>query len=166
MATTGISASLAAVIQEHGRPDCHIGGGEEESPWVPFAEGVYIRHLMFDVRSNSWANILWVKKGGSLGRHRHRGPVFACTLEGSWRYLEYDWVARPGSYVREMPGVIHTLVSDDPNGMKTFFWLNGSLEFYDDKDNLLDTLDVFWNINHYLSYCREKGLKVNPKLFL
>ncbi|HTQ86248.1 MAG TPA: hypothetical protein VMI93_08550, partial [Candidatus Solibacter sp.] len=75
MGITAISASLAAVIQEHGRPDCHIGGGEEESPWVPFAEGVYIRHLMFDVRSNSWANILWVKKGGSLGRHRHRGPV-------------------------------------------------------------------------------------------
>ena len=92
--------------------------------------------------------------------------MFAVTLEGSWRYLEYDWVARPGSYVHESPGVIHTLVSDDPHGMKTMFWLNGSLEFYDDNDNLLQTLDVFWFINHYVSYCREHGIKLNPKLWV
>ncbi len=160
------SSSLAAVIQEYGRPDIHIGGGEDESPYVPFKENVFIRHLAFDVRTNSFANILWVKKGGMLGRHRHRGPISACTLEGSWRYLEYDWVARPGSYVRENPGVIHTLVSNDPNGMKTIFFLNGSLEFYDDNDALLETLDVFWFIDHYLSYCRAKGLKINEKLWI
>ena len=157
---------IAQVIQEFGRPDVHIGAGEDESPYVPFIENVYIRHLAFDVRGSSFANILWVKKGGKLGRHKHRGPVFACTLEGSWRYLEYDWVARPGSYVRESPGAIHTLVSDDPNGMKTFFWLNGSLEFYDDNDKLTETLDVFWFIHHYVSYCREHGLKLNPKLWV
>ena len=166
MSTIDISSSLDAITREYGRPDIHIGAGEDESPYVPFVENVYIRHLAFDVRSSMFANILWVKKGGKLGRHRHRGPVFACTLEGSWRYLEYDWVARPGSYVHESPGVIHTLVSDDPNGMKTIFWLNGSLEFYDDNDNLLQTLDVFWFINHYVSHCREHGLKLNPKLWV
>ena len=160
------TSSLEAITLEFGRPDVHIGGSEEESPYVPFMENVYIRHLAFDVRNGAFANILWVKKGGKLGRHRHRGPVFACTLEGSWRYLEYDWVARPGSYVRENPGAIHTLVSDDPNGMKTFFYLNASLEFYDDQDNLLETLDVFWFINHYVSYCREHGLKINEKLWV
>jgi quercetin dioxygenase-like cupin family protein len=111
-----------------------------------------------------YANVLWVKKGGSLGRHRHRGRVFGYTLEGSWRYLEYDWIARPGSYVQESPGAIHTLVSDE--GMKTMFWLNGSLEFFDDNDNLLETLDVFWMMDHYLSYCRENGIKVNQKVFV
>ena len=166
MPTIDISNSLNAVTREYGRPDIHIGAGEDESPYVPFVENVYIRHLAFDVRSSMFANILWVKKGGKLGRHRHRGPVFACTLEGSWRYLEYDWVARPGSYVHESPGVIHTLVSDDPNGMKTMFWLNGSLEFYDDNDKLTETLDVFWFINHYVSYGREHGRKVNPKLWV
>jgi 2,4'-dihydroxyacetophenone dioxygenase len=156
MATPGRANSVMDVVREYGRPDCHIGAGEDESPYVPFAENVYIRHLAFDVRSNSFANILWVKTGGMLGRHRHRGPVWACTLEGSWRYLEYDWVAQPGSYVHESPGVIHTLVSD--HGMKTFF--------YDDKDNLTETLDVFWFMHHYLSYCREHGLAINQKLFV
>ena len=164
--TTETKSSLEAVYRQYGRPDVHIGAGEDESPYVPFKPNVYIRHLAFDVRNNCYANILWVTKGGVLGRHRHRGPVFACVLEGSWRYLEYDWVARPGSYVQESPGVIHTLVSDDPNGMKTFFWLKGSLEFYDDNDHLLETLDVFWFIDHYLSHCREHSLKVNPKLWV
>jgi 2,4'-dihydroxyacetophenone dioxygenase len=158
--------SLDAVTREYGRPDIHIGAGEDESPYVPFVENVFIRHLAFDVRTNSYANILWVTKGGMLGRHRHRGPILACTLEGSWRYLEYDWVSRAGSYVRENPGVTHTLVSDDPNGMKTMFFLNGSLEFVDENDNLLETLDVFWFINHYVTYCREKGLKLNEKLWI
>jgi 2,4'-dihydroxyacetophenone dioxygenase len=166
MAIVDAKSTLASVIQEYGRPDIHISASEDESPYVPFKENVFIRHLAFDVRTNSFANILWVKKGGVLGRHRHRGPISACTLEGSWRYLEYDWVARPGGYVRENPGVIHTLVSDDPNGMKTIFFLNGSLEFYDDNDVLLDTLDVFWFIDHYLNHCRAHGLKINEKLWI
>jgi hypothetical protein len=61
---------LAAVIYEYGRPDIHMGGAEDESPYVLFKENVFIRHLAFDVRTDSFANILWVKKGGMLGRHR------------------------------------------------------------------------------------------------
>jgi hypothetical protein len=158
-------SSVDAVVRDYAFPDVHIGGSEEESPWVPFkGNTTFIRHLAFDVRSNLYANVLWVKEGGMLGRHRHRGRVFGYTIEGSWRYVEYDWVARPGSYVQESPGAIHTLVSDE--GMKTMFWLNGSLEFFDEKDNLLETLDVFWMMDHYLSHCREHGIQVNQKLFV
>jgi 2,4'-dihydroxyacetophenone dioxygenase len=164
MSTIDAKASLDAVVRDYAFPDIHIGAGEDESPWVPFKPNSFIRHLAFDVRNNMYANILWVTKGGILGRHRHRGRVYACTLEGSWRYLEYDWVAKTNSYVQESPGAIHTLVSDD--GMKTMFWLNGSIEFFDDHDGLLETLDVFWFIDHYLNYCRQKNLKVNQKLFV
>jgi 2,4'-dihydroxyacetophenone dioxygenase len=164
MSTTDAKSSLDAVVREYAFPDVHIGAGEDESPWVPFKENSFIRHLAFDVRNNMYANVLWVTKGGMLGRHRHRGRVFGYTVEGSWRYLEYDWIARPGSYVQESPGVTHTLVSDE--GMKTVFWLNGALEFYDDGENLLETLDVFWFIDHYLSYCREHAIEVNKKLFV
>lgn len=161
-----VRGSIDAVVREYACPDIHIGAGEDESPWVPFKENVYIRHLAFDVRNNFYSNLLWVKKGGMLGRHRHRGRIFACTLEGSWRYLEYDWVARPGSYVQESPGAVHTLVSDDPNGMKTVFMMNGSLDFVDDNDHLLETLDVFWFIDHYTSYCKQNGIPINKKLFV
>ena len=165
MSTIDTKSSLDAVVRDYAFPDIHIGASEEESPWVPFkGNTTFIRHLSFDVRSNMYANVLWVKQGGMLGRHKHRGRVFGYTVEGSWRYLEYDWIARSGSYVQESPGAIHTLVSDE--GMKTIFWLNGSLEFFDEQDHLLETLDVFWFIDHYLSYCRENRIEINKKLFV
>lgn len=85
---------------------------EDSSPWVPFVPNVFIKHLTFDVRGSSAANVLWVQEGGTLGRHRHRGPVSGYVLEGSWRYLEYDWVGEPGDFVRESPGRSHTLYSE------------------------------------------------------
>jgi 2,4'-dihydroxyacetophenone dioxygenase len=30
-----------------------------------------------------------------IGTHFHRGTITMVCLEGSVRYLEYDWVARP-----------------------------------------------------------------------
>jgi len=29
-----------------------------------------------------------------------------------------------------------------------------------------ETLDVFWFINHYVSYCEANGLPINKQLFL
>jgi hypothetical protein len=46
------------------------------------------------------------------------------------------------------------------------FFLQGSLEFVDEQDNLTETLDVFWFINHYVSYCREHGIPLNKKLWV
>lgn len=144
-------------------PEAHISGAEEDSPWVPFVEHVWIRHLSFDVRTNTAVNVLRVEGGGSLGRHRHRGAVWGYTLRGSWRYLEYDWVARAGDFLHEHPGRSHTLVSDE--GMETIFSLNGSLEFLDERDEILEIVDVFWFIDHYTAYCETHGLRVNEALF-
>lgn len=146
----------------YAREEGYIDG--ESSPWVPFVPNVFIKHLTFDVRSSSAANVLWVQAGGLLGKHRHRGPVSGYVIEGSWRYLEYDWVGRPGDFIRESPGRTHTLFSE--HGMKTFFWLNGPLDFLDDEDRVLETVDVFWFIDHYVSHCNENGIKINESLFL
>ena len=156
----------AGIIIEFGLHGDHVGPSEAESPWVPFGDSAAIRHLSFDVRTGAVANILWVKGGGRIGTHRHRGAVSAITLEGTWGYYEYDWVARPGSFVYETPGTAHTLYSDDPNGMKAMFWINGAIEFFDDAGKLTDTFDVFWFINHYVSHCRAHGLPINKALFL
>ncbi|MDB5524926.1 MAG: tRNA modification GTPase [Rhizobium sp.] len=155
-----------AAIQKYGRDGAHIPGDDESTPWVPFGESAAIKHLCFDVRTNSVANILWVKGGGKIGTHKHRGVVSAVTLEGSWAYYEYDWTAKPGDFVYELPGAAHTLYSDDPNGMKALFWINGPIEFYDDNAKYVFTADVFWFIDHYTSYCREKGLKINEQMFI
>jgi hypothetical protein len=65
-----------------------------------------------------------------------------------------------------MPGTAHTLVTDDPIGMKALFWMQGANEFYDADGNFVETLDVWWFINHYENGCRELGVPINPKLYL
>ncbi|HEY4037724.1 MAG TPA: 2,4'-dihydroxyacetophenone dioxygenase family protein [Burkholderiaceae bacterium] len=154
------------VIKRHGVPGTHIGPTEGDSPWVPFGANAAIRHLAFDVRRNIYSNILWIKSGGVIGTHKHRGTVVMICLEGSARYLEYDWVAGPGSFIYETPGLTHTLVSDDPNGVKLFGWLEGAIEFFDEHGKFVETLDVWWFINHYESYCRTHGLPINRQLYL
>ena len=139
---------------------------EDDSPWVPFGPTAAIKHLAFDVRQNLFSNILWVKGPGVIGTHKHRGMVWAIGLEGSFRYLEYDWVCRPGEFITEMPGTAHTLVTDDPNGMKALFWMQGANEFYDENGQFVETLDVWWFINHYETYCREHGIPINKQLYI
>jgi hypothetical protein len=156
----------ADVIARHGVQGKFVSSDEKESPWVPFGSNAAIRHLAFDVRRNTYSNILWIKSGGVVGTHRHRGTVVMVCLEGSARYLEYEWVAGPGDFIYETPGLTHTLVSDHPQGVKLFGWLEGSTDFFDENGGFIETLDIWWYINHYESYCREHGLAVNEQLYL
>jgi len=153
-------------MRRHGLEGGYVNASEADSPWVPFGDNAAIRHLAFDVRANTYCNILWVKSAGVIGTHRHRGLVSALTLEGSMRYLEYDWVANPGDFFTEMPGQAHTLVSDNPTGMKAIFWMQGASEFYDKNGQHEFTVDVFWFINHYETYCEANGLKINKNLYI
>ena len=137
-----------------------------DSPWVPFGDNAAIKHLAFDVRQNLFSNILWVKGPGVIGTHLHRGTITMVCLEGSVRYLEYDWVASPGGLILEVPGESHTLVTEHPNGVKLFGWMQGPIEFYDDQGRFVETTDVWWFIDHYESHCRANGITINPKLYL
>ena len=137
-----------------------------DSPWVPFGDTAAIKHLAFDVRSNTFSNILWVKEPGVVGTHLHRGTIVMVCLHGSVRYLEYDWVASPGGLILETPGEAHTLVTEHPEGVKLFGWMQGPIEFYDDQGIFVDTADVWWFIHHYETHCREHGIPINPKLYL
>ena len=154
-----------AVVDQYIRPGTFVGNSEAESPWVPFGDNAAIRHLAFDVRNNVYANVLWIKSAGVIGTHKHRGMVWAIGLEGTFRYLEYDWLCHPGEFITEFPGHAHTLVTDEPDGMKAFFWMQGANEFYDENGNFVETLDVWWFIEHYETYCREHGLEINRPLY-
>ena len=72
---------------------------------------------MFDVSNGGWSSMLRVDPGCSLATHYHTQPVNGYTLQGSWRYLEHDWVARAGTLIFEPPGELHTLVADPDEGM-------------------------------------------------
>jgi 2,4'-dihydroxyacetophenone dioxygenase len=87
-------------------------------------------------------------------------------LEGSVRYLEYDWVASPGGLILEVPGESHTLVTEHPDGVKLFGWMQGPIEFYDENAEFVFTADVWWFMDHYETHCKAHGIPINPKLYL
>ena len=82
---------------------------DDERVWVPQAEKIWFRPLLLNTTNGEWVNLLRIAKGGVMNRHRHPAPVYGYVLKGQWRYLEHDWVAKPGMFVFEPPGEIHTL---------------------------------------------------------
>ncbi len=102
-----------------------------------------------------------VTGGGKVNRHRHSGgQVLGFVIQGSWHYLERDWVARPGTFIYEPPGDIHTLVVDEDAGdMITLFLLEGVIQYLDDDDKIIYQDDVFTKLELYLKYCREQGIE-------
>ena len=61
---------------------------------------------------------------------------------------------------------LHALRMIGDQGVKLFGWLQGATEFYDEHGTFIETLDVWWFINHYESYCRAQGIPINKQLYL
>jgi hypothetical protein len=55
------------------------------------------------------------------------------TMRGHWRYLEHDWVAKPGTFIYEPAGEAHTLVitEDSPEPAVIMFVVEGGLIYLD-----------------------------------
>ena len=113
--------------------------------------------------ANRASSILRVRPGKQLNPHFHPTGVFGFTLSGSWRYLEHDWVATPGTFLWEPPGEAHTLVVDASalEPMVTYFVSLGGLIYidnmqsgqpiaYDDGFTLLEIA-----LNYYKSIGRD-----------
>ena len=154
-----IEEKLKAFAEEVSLPDQAIDS--EKIPWVPQGERSWFKPLRFDLSTGRWINVLRVEGDGKINRHRHTGgQVMGYCLEGSWRYVERDWIARPHTLVYEPPGDIHTLVVNEGEaGMTTLFILEGTIQYLDDDDNLIYQDDVFSKYERYLDYCEQQGIK-------
>jgi quercetin dioxygenase-like cupin family protein len=131
----------------------------DDVPWVPQTDRVWFKPMRFDLARGSWVNLLKVRPGGAVNRHRHSGgQVLAYTIQGTWRYAERDWVAKPGTFVYEPPGDIHTLMVDGEEEMITLFILEGTVQYLDDRDSVIYQDDVFTKLKRYIEYCEENKI--------
>lgn len=127
--------------------------------WVPQAEGVDFKPLLFSVSQGYFVNLLRVRKAGVLSRHRHAGTVHAFTLRGTWHYLEHDWVAEAGDYVCEPPGETHTLiVPEGVSEMITLFHVTGGYTYVDPFGTPLGYEDVFTKLEQARGHFEKLGL--------
>ncbi|KAJ5995260.1 hypothetical protein N7481_002237 [Penicillium waksmanii] len=159
---TSLEKSELALADKFSSPDVYING-ESDTCWHPWHENLELKPLRFETRTGTFVVVLRSSEDTWLGKHRHRGTVTAVTLNGEWNYKEYDWVARPGDYVVENPGTIHTLHMS--KGAEVVFTVSGSLEFFNDDDSLKNTMDVFSHAHLYYEHCKKQGIKPNDGLW-
>lgn len=130
---------------------------DDPRAWVPRPGGGEFLPRLFDTVSGVIVNLNRYRKPGVLGRHLHGSPVYAYTIEGSWYYKEHDWVAKPGSFVFETPGEVHTLVVDEATMVGFFVWMGG-YQIYDENDNMIGVQNVLSLLDACDKHYRECGL--------
>ena len=97
--------------------------------------------------------------GVTIQRHKHTGEVFAFTLQGAWKYVEYPEVNTAGSYLYEPAGSVHTLHVLESNHEITDAWfaIRGANLNLDDKGNVESVLDAAAALEIYNAQCRQAG---------
>ncbi|MCJ8010796.1 2,4'-dihydroxyacetophenone dioxygenase family protein [Paenibacillus sp. KQZ6P-2] len=132
----------------------------DDLPWVPFDNGnCHFKPLRFDLNTGTWTYLFKIKGNKTLNRHRHTGgSVIGYNLQGKWRYEGRNWVARPGSFIFEPPGDIHTLITEDEEVI-TLFILGGSLQYFDEENQIIGQDDIYTVLKKYKDYCEEHGIE-------
>lgn len=129
---------------------------ENEKEWVLRPAGHFYYPLMFDLAGGVTVNILKYPKGGIIGRHVHDGPVYSYTLQGSWGYLEHDWVANAGTFIWEPPGEMHTLNMYEDNTIALYI-MHGGLVSLDENDNPIHSENCLSLLGYCDQYYRDNG---------
>lgn len=130
----------------------------DERVWVELEPNVWFRPLFFDMTNGSHCEMLRVRRGGILSRHKHASVVHGIVLKGRWRYLEHTWVAEQGAYVYEPPGEVHTLTVDDDDEMISFFYIGGPTLYMDEEDRVVHVEDNFALIDLARQHYDKVGL--------
>ena len=89
-------------------------------------------------------------------RLKHTGPVYAYTTSGAWKYKEYDYVNRAGSFLYEPAGSVHTLQCIEDN-TQVWFQIYGANLNLDDDGNVTTVVDAGTIAEFYVAMCEQEG---------
>lgn len=151
---------MNALASEAIRGPLSLHRAEDELPFVPYQEGVVFQLLQVNIEGGLWVIRVRFEPGVTIQRHRHTGEVFAFTVSGSWRYLEYPDINSAGSYLYEPAGAIHTLHVPATNKEVTDVWfaIRGANLDLDAAGNVETVLDAATVLGIYRGRCKERGL--------
>jgi quercetin dioxygenase-like cupin family protein len=134
--------------------------GEDELPFVDLGDGSTLQLLQVDIDQGLWVVRTKFQPGMTVPTHKHTGTVYAFTLSGSWKYLEYpDDVNVAGSYLFEPAGSIHTLHVPEDNTEITdvFFAIHGANLNLDAAGNVETVIDAGGMYDFYVAMCEAAG---------
>ena len=132
----------------------------DDLPWAVWDEGVEAKMLRVSRETGTWVIINRFAPGKRIPTHHHDGAVHAYTLKGRWHYLEYDFVASPGSFVFEQAGSTHTLeaMPDSEEPVEVVFVIEGGLILYDDDGNYSGYTDAQMALDMYYGALDAAGI--------
>lgn len=133
----------------------HIGA--EDLPFVDIGDGSKLKVIQVKEREGLWIVENVFMEGYEVQRHRHTGPVYAYTTSGAWRYKEYGYVNRAGSFLYEPAGSVHTLrcIADDTH---VWFQIYGANLNLDANDHVESVIDGALTLAAYYALCEAQSL--------
>ncbi|RZL89662.1 MAG: cupin [Variovorax sp.] len=136
---------------------------DESIPWVPFApysDDVLVKYFKADPIRGETITLLKAPAGTQLPRHHHSGTVIVYTIKGSWKYLEHDWIAGPGSIVFETAASSHTPQVIEKDGeVITLNIVVGDLVFLGENDQVLAIENWKTAVQRYEAYCMAADIQ-------
>ena len=140
---------------QHHPTAVHIGA--DELPFAPVPDGTMLKVLQVREREGLWIIQTIFPAGYEVQTHRHTGPVWGYTVSGAWKYKEYDYVNRAGSFLHEPANSVHTLqaVEDDTN---VWFHMYGANLNLDADGNVESVTDGASALAGYYALCELAGI--------
>ena len=133
--------------------------GTSDLPFVDLGDGSTLQLLHVDVEAGLWVIRTKFQPGYLVDTHKHTGTVYAFTLSGSWKYLEYPEVNTAGSYLFEPAGSVHTLSvpSDNTEVTDVFFVIQGANLNLDADGNIVSIIDAGTIAQAYIALAAMQG---------
>jgi 2,4'-dihydroxyacetophenone dioxygenase len=133
----------------------HIG--IDDLPFVEIGDGNKLKVIQVDERQGLWIVENIFQSGFAVQTHKHTGPVYGYTTSGAWKYKEYEYVNRAGSFLFEPAGSIHTLTCVE-NDTRVWFQMYGANLNLDDDGNIDSVSDGAGTLAAYYALCEAQGL--------
>jgi 2,4'-dihydroxyacetophenone dioxygenase len=131
--------------------------GRDDLPYVDIGDGSKLRVLQVKPKEGLCVVENIFQAGYEVPTHKHTGPVWGYTRTGAWKYKEYDYVNRAGSFLYEPAGSVHTLQCIEDN-TEVWFHMYGSNINLDADGNITFVVNGADTLEFYLAMCEQAGL--------
>ncbi len=132
----------------------HIGA--DELPFVDIGDGNMLKVIQVKPEEGLWIVENIFQAGYAVQTHRHTGPVYGYTTSGAWRYKEYEYVNRAGSFLYEPAGSQHTLECIEDQ-TRVWFQMYGVNLNLDADGNVESVFDGPGTLAAYEALCEAAG---------
>lgn len=133
----------------------------QDLPFVEMGPGYSAQILHVNLETGLWVSRSRLNPGYRSPRHYHSAEVFGFTNSGTWFYIEQpDAINRPGSYLYEPAGSIHTqyVPEDNVGPVDIWFIINGNVDALDEDGATISSSGAREMLEYYRNACRSAGL--------